>query len=1285
MENNRDSGRKDLRPEFSIKTVRPLLWLSLALAFISGLCFLGSALIPNGHLKYQTSASLEALKKQERSIKNQFESLISNLKYKGHSLATTLPQEIPEIHQALFSLHLNPEIEGVAYLIEDSIILWRGQMIPASLLPPADKITHVIRYKASIYLVASFPVREKEKLVILHLLSFQPPLTTSLLSSYSFIKAKDLTNALIEFYSEEDDVSGFEKIFFRHHDEYISQPRSRTDILTIFFPLRNEARRIVATVNLRSVNPAFSLSEQRSRWLLAAWINLFLSFSFFTLMGLFAWKKSKYQSTGNLIIFLFGLISLRLVFLPLKTYFDIKTSLFSPGKASIPALNHLLASPLDIFLTSALIFACLFFLIYNWRHIFPLDTPSPSRGSKKGLALILVITSSLPLYLFYKIALAFILNSNLNLIKISPFSSSLLLLLALSFIFLTAILISGIFLIVARKLWFHPFPLWLIFIPLLLLFILFYGKAQLSLVKGLVLSLIFFGIYLGLFKPPFRFRSGYRLTLLALSSIFFYIILASGTSIKETILTESYLRNSIISLENWAQYLLQESLPSIDNEKEAILDCLLKGDQNDLAAYLWRKTSLARWNWYSSLEISRPNGEVLSRYSLNLPFFFRTPFSFEPSQDWSLLRVSLPLPGKVADFLIAYRDFEHGGNKVGRLSLYVLLNEEILPFLYSAIPYFDLLRFPSVPSLKEFNFSLAIFKTDGEIIFNPARLTTGIPVEILKRLKDHPGNPFWSILSDRRRKFRVFYFGHGEKIVALLWPLPGFISVAVGYLKILLILTILIYLPLFISDMITGRRRLASLFWAFSSRIYASFIAIILIMLIPFIFLINSFFNRLATERFREKAEIQAQVARNIIEDFLVLQEEETPFVPVQDLVHWISTAINNDVNIYQGGVLVASSRQEFFDLGLLPDYLEGEIAYRLNYERQPYVVWRKKIGNYSFQTLTLPLYLNNSNFFITLFFPFEREEIGRAREQLLEFLAFISAFSLILISLFARSIGSLVINPIRKLLLATKEVSSGNLDIRIDHHGHDEMQTLIDGFNRMVQSLKQHEKELAEMSKKAAWAEMARKVAHEVKNPLTPIRLSAEHLLHVYEERPQEIGPALKEAVAYIIKEVENLRRLAQDFLTFSREGPLHKTYFELNQLLKEITSPYERILADRINFEFNLACPLTLMGDQEKLKIAFRNLIVNAIEAIKGKGIIKIQATREGSFFNIEIIDNGEGMDETTLRLIFEPHFSTKDLGTGLGLPISKKIIEDHGGQIIIRSSPGQGTCVKIVLPAG
>ncbi|MCX7974564.1 MAG: ATP-binding protein [Candidatus Aminicenantes bacterium] len=1275
MDNNRNPGRKNL-----------ILWVISGLVLTAGLSFLTSLFIPSWLFNDRASVPIDELRQQERSIKAQFEGLLYNLKQRGTNLVASLNEEKANLSDILFSLKLDPEVEGVAYLKDKNMIFWRGQVVPPSLLPPADGLSHVIRYKANVFLVIVYPVREKDKLALTRLLSFQPPLATPFLHPISFLQGKVLRNALIDYYSDEEDVTGFERIFARHQDEYISQPRSKGDILTIFFPLRNEAQRIVATVNLRSVNPAFRLSHQRANWQLIGWINLLLALIGISLISFIAWKKTKFFSLYKLSIFLVNLILIRLVLLRLEALIDPKGPLFSPGLACLPFYGRLLSSPLNLFFTSALILALLFSFLYD-RRSWLLSKPTGKVSAfKRALAFFLIIISILPLFVFYQFSLSLILNSNLHFIRFSPFWPTLLTLFTLSFFFLTCLFLSWLLVSLARRLQSGYFNLWLVLLSwAVFLLCLHFTSEPISRLRMLILSVAATCIWLFIFRPLFQTRALVRLAFLALAVAFFYLVLASGILIKEKVLTESYLFEALLSLENWAEYFLRESLPAINQEAISIINCLEAKKQSDLAPYLWKKTSLARWNWYSSLEISLPDGQIISRYSLNLPFFTPNLLTLEPSNDWALLRASLPLPGKEADFLIAYRDFAKNNVPLGRLTLYVLLNEEMLPFLYSAIPYFDLLRFPSVPSLKEFNFSLAIFKANGEIIFNPAGLTTGLALPILEQLNQNPENPLWAKFYNRERLFRAFYFRHGQKIVAILWPSPGFISMTVSYLKFLFFWTGLIYLPLFLIDIISGRRRLASLFWAFSSRVYASFVAILLILLVPFTLLINNFFTRLANERFSEKAEIQAHVARNIIEDFLFFQEEQEATFSVQELVHWVSTAINNDVNVYQDGALVASSRQEFFDSGLLPDYLEGEIAYRLKEKKQPYVVWRKRLGEYSFQTLTIPLHLDSISLFITLSFPFEREEIGRVQEQLYEFLIFMAALSLILIFLFARSIGALVINPVRKLIFATKEISSGNLDVFIDHRGHDEMQTLVEGFNRMVQSLKKHERELAEMSKKAAWAEMARKIAHEVKNPLTPIRLSAEHLLHVYDERPEEIGIALKESVTYIINEVENLRRLAQNFLAFSREAPLQISRFNLKELLLETVFPYQRLLSSRLNFELELPEKLVILGDREKLKIAIRNLLVNAIEAIKGKGEIKIRARREGSQVTVDIIDSGEGMDEATLSRIFEPDFSTKDLGTGLGLPIAKKIIEDHGGKISLISSPGKGTTVSLILPAG
>jgi nitrogen fixation/metabolism regulation signal transduction histidine kinase len=277
-----------------------------------------------------------------------------------------------------------------------------------------------------------------------------------------------------------------------------------------------------------------------------------------------------------------------------------------------------------------------------------------------------------------------------------------------------------------------------------------------------------------------------------------------------------------------------------------------------------------------------------------------------------------------------------------------------------------------------------------------------------------------------------------------------------------------------------------------------------------------------------------------------------------------------------------------------------------------------------------------------------------------------------------------MIITPIQKLLAGTKEVSLGNLEISIPHKHHDEMKTLIDGFNTMIRNLKQHQQDLADMSKKVAWTEMARKVAHEIKNPLTPIQLSDEHLLNVYNDKSENFDDVLKESTSYIINEVENLRRIAQKFLETSKDIELQKNILNLHDIIKETIAPYKKILTERIQIKEHISGQnFRFLGDKVKIKIALRNIFTNAIEAIQKKGVISISLSSQNKKLKLVIQDTGPGIDEDMLNRIFEPYFSTKDVGTGLGLPIAKKIIEDHDGSIEASSKENKGSTITIRLP--
>ncbi|HYA48351.1 MAG TPA: HAMP domain-containing sensor histidine kinase, partial [Burkholderiales bacterium] len=575
---------------------------------------------------------------------------------------------------------------------------------------------------------------------------------------------------------------------------------------------------------------------------------------------------------------------------------------------------------------------------------------------------------------------------------------------------------------------------------------------------------------------------------------------------------------------------------------------------------------------------------------------------------------------------------------------------------------------------------------EGNPLFNPQKLASAISAADLGRLST-PGPSVWSRFREKGTAYDSLLFRTEDRVYLLFTPLKKLNTMVVDFLRLFFFYLAAAAAVLLLLALAAGKARVSRPFWSFSNRVYAAFLAVALIPLLMYTVFTRRLFDRIFAERFVEDAAIHASYAQSLLEAFLIVRDKNiSPYLaPTADLALWISSTLANDVNLYRDALLVASSRLEFFDTGLLPDLLDGEAYEDLIYGRKPFFTKRTSIGGYSFQTLTVPYAFESSTLFIALPFPFEQQDIARATREIVEFLVLLAAFFSILVMVFSRGIRSIVIVPVRKLLAGTREVGLGNLEVRIDHRSRDEMMTLIEGFNTMVRNLKAHEQELAEMSKKVAWTEMARKVAHEIKNPLTPIQLSAEHVLKVYEDKKGDLDRTLRESMSYIIGEVENLRQIAQEFMELSRDTTLRLEPLDLAEVLEDTLRPYRKLLAERIRFKVvSAGRDFRGRGDAAKLRTALRNIVANAVEAISGKGEVSVAVSRVGPNLRIVIRDTGPGMSRETIERIFEPYFSTKDSGTGLGLPIAKKIIEEHGGTIQVASEAGAGTTVTVELPA-
>lgn len=291
-----------------------------------------------------------------------------------------------------------------------------------------------------------------------------------------------------------------------------------------------------------------------------------------------------------------------------------------------------------------------------------------------------------------------------------------------------------------------------------------------------------------------------------------------------------------------------------------------------------------------------------------------------------------------------------------------------------------------------------------------------------------------------------------------------------------------------------------------------------------------------------------------------------------------------------------------------------------------------------------------------------------------------------ILISFFlARSL----LKPIEALIIGTKEVAKGNLNYNIKELGKGELGELINSFNFMINELLKNKRELYRIEKVAAWREVAKTLAHEIKNPLTPIKLACERLNRQHQLNNENFAEILGSCSTIIISEVERLRKLVNEFSEFARLPNIVLKKENIVELTNKVFTIYK---ASHPNILFQIKNNLSdkyekLLLDKEKIKQVLINLVENSLDA--GNENIKITASlthisvHNIDFCQITISDNGKGIPRKNMIYLFEPYFSTKMRGSGIGLTVVKNIIAEHKGHIYVQSVENEGSTFYIEIP--
>lgn len=400
-----------------------------------------------------------------------------------------------------------------------------------------------------------------------------------------------------------------------------------------------------------------------------------------------------------------------------------------------------------------------------------------------------------------------------------------------------------------------------------------------------------------------------------------------------------------------------------------------------------------------------------------------------------------------------------------------------------------------------------------------------------------------------------------------------------------------------------------------------------------------------------------------------------------------LSNVFFTDLNLFNiDGELLASSRKNIFEMGLSSTKLNSFAFNQLNRLQNPQFIHREKIGTLSFFSAYTIVKNDDGKTLGYLNIPY----FARQDEMEKEISFFVGALINVYVVLFLLSvfvaiiISRLIAEPLQLIRSRLGDIALGKPNTPIEWKSNDEIGLLINEYNRMILQLEESAELLARSERESAWREMARQVAHEIKNPLTPMKLSVQHLQRTWKENPEEFDQRLKKFTQNLIEQIDTLSNIANEFSDFAKM-PRPKTQ-ELDILQIALQSIEFFKPTTQSHFILQKKTENTrVLADKDQMIRVFNNLLKNAIQAIEVEedGLIEVSISKENEMILISVRDNGNGIDDELKDKIFRPNFTTKTSGMGLGLAMVKNIISSHGGNIWFESEPQKGTTFFFTLP--
>lgn len=614
------------------------------------------------------------------------------------------------------------------------------------------------------------------------------------------------------------------------------------------------------------------------------------------------------------------------------------------------------------------------------------------------------------------------------------------------------------------------------------------------------------------------------------------------------------------------------------------------------------------------------------------------------------------------------------GGKDG-VNLYIEFYTNIIP---KGLGYPELLRDASAGELHLSGYSFAFYE-QGKLEYKFGDFL--YPID-LSDLKNAPVRKFF-----KKNGYTHYMLPVNKNEILLVSRLQQSLS---GWLLPFSLLFILsgFFLLLYISISF-GKQILATFNYSFSTRLQLTLFSTILIVFFALTAIILYYFN----------ANNQQTISNNLKEKthsvLIELQHKLAPFgsatlqnkQEIQSYLQKFSMVFFSDINLYDNsGRLVVSSRPEIFSRGLQSRLINPEAYTEIEKNHKLFYLGKERIQNVEFYSSYAPFILSNGVEAGIINLPYfaRQSELQHTYYQMLANLINLFVITGMLGMLLMVYLSRLLTRPLNILQRKITDVSIEKQNEKIEWSRNDEIGKLIEAYNQMVEKLEESARLIKYSARDKAWREMARQIAHEIRNPLTPMKLNIQYLQKVYSAKDESFDEKFKSVSRSLINQIDAMNEVAGMFSDFSKMKIPINEKANLMEAITSTASLFRKSYKIKIAIESDQEKILVQTSMQDLLRI-FNNLLKNAVQSMENTSDknIQIQVLQRQEYVEVRVTDNGKGINDTDKDHIFQPYFTTKTKGTGLGLAIVKNLVTEVGGEIIFVSEKGLGTTFILKLP--